>query len=110
MIKALRDIVERATGTTPQTNGTSAEPDWREECGYNKFFKHEVIWQQGHYTGDDKDWSQIGIPHSVLSDINKNAKGKYGWHFDVVRDTKYAKITFEDKDDAFWFRLRNKIT
>ena len=43
-------------------------------------------------------------------DNRKNAKGKYGWHFDVVRDTKYAKITFEDKDDAFWFRLRNKIT
>ena len=48
--------------------------------------------------------------HSVLSDINNNAKGKYGWHFDVIQTPKYAKITFESKDDAFWFRLRNKIT
>ena len=23
--------------------------------------------------------------HSVLSDINNNAKGKYGWHFDVIQ-------------------------
>ena len=60
----------KATGTTPQTNGTSAEPVWREDCGYNKFFEHEVIWQQGNYSGLDEEWSQVGIPHSVLSDIN----------------------------------------
>ena len=35
----------------------------------------------------------IGIHHGVLADINNNAKGKYGWHFDVIPDTKYAMIT-----------------
>ena len=96
---------DTATGTTPQTNGMSAEIEWREECGYNKFFQYEVVWEQGFYDGKDDDWRQIGIPHHVLSNINSNAKGKYGWHFDVVRDTKYAKITFENEDDALWFRL-----
>jgi len=98
--------LKEAIGTTPQTNGMSASDDWREDCGYNKYFEHEMIWQQGFYDGNDEDWRQIGIPHSVLTDINTNAKGKYGWHFNVVRDTKYAIITFEDKDDALWFRLK----
>ena len=58
--------------------------------------------------GADEDWRQIGIPHGVLADINNTATGKYGWHFNVVRDTKYAMITFENEDDALWFRLTIK--
>lgn len=104
----IRELIDKATGTTPQTNGTQIGVEWREDCGYNKYFEHEVIYQKGFYDGDDKDWSQIGIPHSILEDINNTALGKYGWHFDVIRDTKYAKITFEDKDDALWFRLKIK--
>ena len=76
----------KATGTS-QTNGTS-EPVWREDCGYNKSLEHEVIWQQGNYPGPDEEWSLVGIPIPVLSDINNNAKGKYGWHFDVIPNTQ----------------------
>tara|TARA_B100002019_G_scaffold293374_1_gene320541 strand:- start:3149 stop:3469 length:321 start_codon:yes stop_codon:yes gene_type:complete len=104
----IKTLIQRATGTTPQTNGTSASDDWREGCGYNHFFEHEIVWDQGHYTGLDEEWGSVGIPYNILLDINSNAKGKYGWHFDVIRDTKYAKISFENEDDALWFRLKIK--
>jgi hypothetical protein len=104
-VALLKKMIDKALGGTPQTNGMSMDIEWRDDCGYNKFFEHEMIWDQGFYDGNDEDWRQIGIPHNLLSDINTNAKGKYGWHFDVVRDTKSAIITFEDEDDALWFRL-----
>ena len=106
-MELLKKMIDKALGGTPQTNGMtqSVEIEWREDCGYNKFFEHELVWDKGFYDGKDEDWSQIGIPHTLLSDINTNAKGKYGWHFDVVRDTKSAIITFEDEDDTLWFRL-----
>ena len=71
----IKTLIQRATGTTPQTNGTSASDDWREGCGYNHFFEHEIVWDQGHYTGLDEEWGSVGIPYNVLLDINSNAKG-----------------------------------
>ena len=52
----IKTLIQRATGTTPQTNGTSASDDWREGCGYNHFFEHEIVWDQGHYTVLDEEW------------------------------------------------------
>lgn len=94
---------KRFTGTTPQTSGFDFGK--REGCGYNCFFKYEIIYASGECTSDD-DWHNVGIPATILQEIEKTSKGKYGWHFDVVRNIKYAKITFEDEDDALWFRLR----
>ena len=44
----------KATGTI-SNNGTS-EP-FGEKTVYTKSLEHEVIWQQGNYSGPDEEWS-----------------------------------------------------
>ena len=82
-------------------------PIWRTDCGYNHFFQHEIVWQSKYYDGSDTTWRNVGINHAVLHDINTNAKGKYGWNFNIVKDQKIAMISFENEDDALWFRLKH---
>ena len=81
--------------------------EWRSDCGYNHFFQHEIVWQSKYYDGSDELWREVGISHGVLDDINTNAKGRYGWNFNLVKDQKIAMISFENQDDALWFRLKH---
>lgn len=96
----------RATGNTPQTN--LHDVSIREGCGYDKVFRYQVVYSTGHYNGRDDDWAQVGIPFSVIMECEINCKGKYGWHFtvDQAHERKNAIMSFEDKDEAFWFVLK----
>ena len=78
---------------------------WRKDCGYNHYFPHEIIWESKYYDGSDERWREVGIPHSVLTKINSTSEGRYGWHFNLIRDQKVAVISFEKEDDALWFSL-----
>jgi len=100
----LKKTIDKITGSTPQTNGFGI---WREGCGYNVNCKYEVVYQQGTYTGSDDQWREIGIPHHIIDMINKECPSKFGWRFDVKNDTKYAIISFDDRDYAFWFNLKH---
>ena len=51
-------------------------PAWRDDCGYNHYFPHEIVWESKYYDGSDETWRNVGISHGVLNDINTNAKGK----------------------------------
>lgn len=98
------------SGGYPQSSGYDMKnlPD---DCGYNKHFKYEVVWDKGEYTGSDDQWRQVGIPHSVLNKINTDAhrkKFKYGWTFRVEDGYKTAIISFSSKSYAFWFRLTGR--
>lgn len=87
------------------TEENNVNIDWREDCGYNHYFPHEIIWDSKYYDGTDETWRDVGIPHSVLSRINSTCEGRYGWHFNIIRDSKVAIISFENEDDALWFSL-----
>lgn len=105
----IRKMLSRVTGTTPQTSGIhlQEDKDWREGCGYNVRCEHDVIYDSGVYTGRDDEWAEVGIPHGILHMINNKCPGNFGWRFDVVNNTKYAIISFDDRDYAFWFRLKH---
>ena len=107
--RKIREMLSRVTGTTPQTSGIhlQEDKDWRDGCGYNVKCKYDVIYDSGTYTGRDEEWAEVGIPHGILHMINNKCPGNFGWRFNVEGNTKYAIISFDDKEYAFWFRLKH---
>ena len=87
------------------TETPSMDIEWRDDCGYNQYFPYEIVWESKYYDGTDDAWREVGIPHSVLNKINSTSEGRYGWHFNLIRDQKVAVISFEKEDDALWFSL-----
>jgi len=104
-VEILNKIKSRITGTTPQTNGNKLG-EWREGCGYNVKCKYDVVYSSGIYTGTDTEWGNVGIPYSVLDKINRECPDKFGWRFEVSNDIKYAIISFDNREYAFWFNLQ----
>ena len=68
--------------------------------GYDKHYKHEVVYESGPYTGRDDEWSAVGIPSHVLA--------KLGWTFRVEDNIKKAIISFNSRNYAFWFQLTRR--
>ena len=79
--------------------------------GYDKHYKHEVVYESGPYTGRDDEWSAVGIPSHVLAKLSKDSirKGfKFGWTFRVEDNIKQAIISFSSRNYAFWFQLTRR--
>ena len=83
----------------------------KQDIGYDSHYPYEVKYASGPYTGGDDQWREVGIPSHVLQRIAKDSekKGfKYGWTFKVENGVKTAIISFDNKNYAFWFRLRTR--
>ena len=81
---------------------------------YNKQYRWQVEYSRGVCTSTNTDWHRVGIPSNVLNWCEENCEKPFGWHFTIEPDyslnkIKKAMITFEDKDDAFWFSLRFQL-
>ena len=58
--------------------------------GYNK--KYPNIIETG----------KTNIKNTWIQWLSKNCQKGWGWHWD---ETLYCKVSFEDKQEAFWFAL-----
>lgn len=78
---------------------------------YNRKYRWQVEYCRGVYTGLSTEWQRIGIPANVLDWCEQHCEKEYGWHFTVETDEKIKKaiISFEDKDEAFWFSLKHSL-
>ena len=72
---------------------------------YNNRYQYEIVYAR---VSEEHVYTlRPGIPLSVIEWINANThSNKWGWHFEQRNNVQYAILSFDDEDDAFWFRLR----